>query len=94
MRIVWSPTAIAQLTEIRAYIEQDKPEAAREVARRIVNAADQLISNPRLGRRGRHPGTRELIIPGTPYLLPYRINGQEIRILAVFHTARLWPEKE
>ena len=94
MRIVWSPTAIAQLSEIRAYIEQDKPEAAREVARRIVAAADQLSSNPRLGRPGRHPGTRELIIPGTPYLLPYRIQDQQIRILAVFHTARLWPERE
>jgi toxin ParE1/3/4 len=94
MRIVWSPTAIAQLSEIRAYIEQDKPEAARAVARRIVAAADQLIANPRLGRLGRHPGTRELIIPGTPYLLPYRIQGQQIRILAVFHAAQLWPEKE
>jgi len=94
MRIVWSPTAIAQLSEIRAYIEQDKPEAARGVARRIVAAADQLSTNPRLGRPGRHPGTRELIIPGTPYLLPYRIQGQQIRILAVFHASRLWPEKE
>jgi toxin ParE1/3/4 len=94
MRIVWSPTAIAQLTEIRAYIERDKPEAAREVARRIISAAEQLSANPRLGRPGRHPGTRELIISGTPYLLSYRIQGQQIRILAVFHTARLWPEKD
>jgi toxin ParE1/3/4 len=94
MRIVWSPSAIAQLAEIRAYIEQDKPEAAREVARRIIAAADRLSANPRLGRPGRHPRTRELIIPGTPYLLPYRIQGQQIKILAVFHAARLWPEKE
>jgi toxin ParE1/3/4 len=93
MQVIWSPTAAAQLTEIRAYVAQDKPEAANAVARRIVAAADRLASNPRLGRPGRHPGTRELIIAGTPYLLPYRIKRQQIRILAVFHTAQLWPKK-
>lgn len=93
MQVVWSPTAVAQLTDIRAYISQDKPEAAHSIAVRIVTAADRLRINPRLGRPGRHPGTRELIIPGTPYLLPYRIRGQRITILAVFHASRLWPEK-
>jgi toxin ParE1/3/4 len=94
MRIVWSPTAISQLVEIRAYIEQDKPEAAFSIARIIVAAVDRLERNPRLGRPGRHPGTRELIIPGTPYLIPYRIDRNAIQILAVFHSARLWPEKQ
>jgi toxin ParE1/3/4 len=93
MQVIWSPTATAQLVEIRAYIAQDKPEAANAIARRIVAAADRLAVNPRLGRPGRHPGTRELIIAGTPYLLPYRIKRRQIQILSVFHTAQLWPEK-
>ena len=93
MQVVWSPTAVAQLFEIRAYIEQDKPEAALRVAQRIVSAADQLNRNPHLGRPGRSPGIRELIIAGTPYILPYRIQGDRLKILAVFHAARKWPQK-
>jgi toxin ParE1/3/4 len=93
MRIVWSPTAIANLAEIRAYIEKDKPEAALSIAKRIVASVDRLSRNPRLGRLGRHAGTRELIIPGTPYLIPYKIERGTIKILAVFHTAQLWPKK-
>jgi toxin ParE1/3/4 len=93
MRIVWSPTAIANLAEIRAYIEKDKPEAALSIAKRIVASVDRLSRNPRLGRLGHHAGTRELIIPGTPYLIPYKIERRTIKILAVFHTAQPRPEK-
>jgi toxin ParE1/3/4 len=92
MQIIWSPTAIAQLVEIREYIEQDRPVAARGVAQRIVAAADQLSRNPHLGRPGRNAGIRELIVAGTPYILPYRIQKERIKILAVFHAARQWPE--
>jgi plasmid stabilization system protein ParE len=34
MQVIWSATAVAQLAEIRSFIEQDKPEAARGVATR------------------------------------------------------------
>jgi toxin ParE1/3/4 len=90
MQVIWSATAVAQLAEIRSFIEQDKPEAARGVAARIVAAADQL-AGPHIGRQGRTPQTRELVIAGTPYILPYRIQGDRIRILAVFHASRQWP---
>ena len=90
MQVIWSATAVAQLAEIRSFIEQDKPEAARGVAARIV-AADQLTRSPHIGRQGRTPQTRELVIAGTPYILPYRIQGDRIRILAVFHASRQWP---
>jgi toxin ParE1/3/4 len=93
MQVIWSATAVAQLAEIRAYIEQDKPEAALGIARRIVAAADQLGRNPHLGRPGRTSGTRELIVAGTPYLLPYKLQGNRVKILAVFHAARQWPEE-
>ena len=45
-----------------------------------------------MGRIGRVYGTRELVVTGTPFILPYRISGQHIQILAVFHGARQWPE--
>jgi toxin ParE1/3/4 len=45
------------------------------------------------GRPGRWPGTRELIIPGTPYIVPYRVKGPVVEILRVFHGARRWPDE-
>ncbi len=94
MQVVWSSSAVAQLAEIRAFIELDKPEAALAVARRIVVAAARLAINPSMGRPGRVPETRELVIAGTPYtpyILHYKINGERLKILAIFHAARERP---
>lgn len=44
-----------------------------------------------MGRLGRVHGTRELVIPGTPLLIAYRVRKDGIRILAVLHGARRWP---
>jgi toxin ParE1/3/4 len=51
-----------------------------------------LPDNPRMGRPGRVPGTRELVIGQTPYIVPYRLQRGVIQILRVFHGARRWPQ--
>ena len=45
-----------------------------------------------MGRPGRIPGTRELVIPKTPFIVPYRLQRNVIQILRVYHGARRWPE--
>ncbi|MFB2897343.1 type II toxin-antitoxin system RelE/ParE family toxin [Aerosakkonemataceae cyanobacterium BLCC-F50] len=45
-----------------------------------------------MGRPGRIPGTKELVVTRTPFILPYRVQGEQIEILAVIHAARQWPE--
>jgi len=45
------------------------------------------------GRDGRVAGTRELVIRGTPFIVAYRIERNELQILAVFHAARKWPDE-
>ena len=45
------------------------------------------------GRERRVVGTRELVIAGTPFLVAYRIEKNEVHILAVLHAAREWPEE-
>ena len=73
----WSPEAIDDLAALRAYIEQDDPAAARRVALHIVESIETLLSNnPEMGRPGRVPGTRELVIPRTPFIVPYRVGTQ------------------
>ena len=88
MRIIWSETAIANLIEIRQYIEWDQPAAARRIAQRIITSVELLADHPHLGRPGREPETRELIVAGTPYIIPYRIHRDRLAILAVLHSAQ------
>ncbi len=90
MQIKWLRIALKNLDSEAAYIAKENPAAAQTLVRRIIHAISQLESNPALSRPGRVPGTRELIIADTPYLIPYRVQPrlQRIEILRVFHTAR------
>ncbi|MDP6951207.1 MAG: type II toxin-antitoxin system RelE/ParE family toxin [Alphaproteobacteria bacterium] len=92
MRIVWSPLARQDLAEIEDYIGYDNPIAAEVMAAKIRQAVERLITFPASGRPGRSPHTRELVIAGTPYIMPYIVAEDEIRIIAVIHTARKWPD--
>jgi toxin ParE1/3/4 len=93
MNILWSPEAIEDLNSLRAYIAQDNPSAAQAVALHIMHSIEQLLpDNPQIGRPGRVPGTRELVIPQTPFIVPYRLQRNVIQIMRVFHGARRWPE--
>ncbi|MHB8173696.1 MAG: type II toxin-antitoxin system RelE/ParE family toxin [Nitrospirota bacterium] len=93
MRILWTEGAVGNLDEIETYIAKDKPGAAVETVIRIIEAVEILAEHPSAGRPGRLDGTRELIIPGMPYIVPYRVRDQAIEVLRVFHHARKWPEK-
>ena len=93
MKLIWSPEALQDLSDIRAFIAQDDPEAAKAIVARIVALLqDQLPRNPESGRAGRVAGTRELVVSGTPFVVPYRVRKPEIDILRVYHAARMWPE--
>jgi toxin ParE1/3/4 len=93
MTILWSPEAIEDLTSLQAYIAEDNPAAARGVVLNIIYNIEQLLPNhPQMGRPGRVPGTRELVIPKTPFIVPYRLQRNIIQILRVYHGARRWPE--
>ena len=74
------------------YIAEDRPEAALRMVERIQEAVSKLADQRALGRPGRVTGTRELVIAGTPYIIPYRVREDAIEILRVFHGARRWPE--
>jgi toxin ParE1/3/4 len=93
MRIAWSAPARAQLADLYAYIAQSSEEAAESQSRFILAATENLIGFPGMGRLGRRRGTRELVVPGTPYIVAYRIHLATIEILAVIHGARRWPSR-
>jgi len=93
VRIRWLDRALDDLEAVRAYIARDNPSAAAQVARRIRRAAKMLTEYPAAGRPGRVLNTRELVVSGTPYILPYRVRGNVLEILRVLHAARKWPER-
>lgn len=93
MNIVWSPQAIVDLVALRAAISEDNPRAAQAVALRILALIENVLAhNPAAGRPGRVLGTRELVVTGTPYIVPYRIRSDTLEILRVYHGARRWPD--
>jgi toxin ParE1/3/4 len=93
MNIIWSPEAIQDLISLRAYIAEESPAGARRITLRILHDVEVLLADhPEMGRPGRVPGTRELVIPRTAYIVPYRMRRGTIQILRVFHGARRWPD--
>lgn len=92
MKIIWTEPARQDLRAIFEYIAEENPRAARALLAEIKERVGVLIDQPQLGRAGRVEGTRELVLTGTSYILPYRIKDQQIQILAVLHTARQWPK--
>lgn len=90
--MVWTRLALQDLQHVRNYIGTDNADAADTVMQKIAKAVENLEFYQNLGRAGRVKGTRELVVVGTPFLIPYRIRKERIEILAVIHGARRWPE--
>jgi addiction module RelE/StbE family toxin len=93
MKSRFSERAIRNLTSIWEHIAKDSPEAASRVVRTIVEAALRLEQFPLSGRVGRVEGTREWVVRGLPYILPYRVAEDAILIASVIHTSRKWPKR-
>jgi plasmid stabilization system protein ParE len=91
--IKWLRTAVKNFDDELTFIASDDPAAARLVARRILEAVALLAAQPAIGRPGRVSGTRELLVPKTRYLIPYRVRRGAIEILRVFHASRRPPKR-
>jgi addiction module RelE/StbE family toxin len=93
MRIKWLRRAARSLAAEADFIAQDNPIAADRMVDRVQEAVDHLLDHPAMGRAGRVPNTRELIVSGAPYIVAYRVRGDTVEVLHVLHVARRWPER-
>ena len=93
MQLKWLRTALRNLDEGAAFIAADDPVAARQTVARVLQAIAVLAEQPGVGRPGRVPGTRELVVLQTGYLVPYRVRSEVVEILRIFHTSRRPPER-
>ncbi|MBI4218419.1 MAG: type II toxin-antitoxin system RelE/ParE family toxin [Elusimicrobia bacterium] len=92
MKLIWTRLALEDLKHAHDYIASENPTAASYITQRIEKALLSLCLYPELGRHGRVEGTRELIISGTPFIVPYRTKKNRIELLAIIHGSRRWPD--
>lgn len=87
MKIKWTTGATLNLKHIEEFIARDNPQAAINMVLKIIKSVELLSDNSGMGKTGRLFDTRELIISGTPFIVPYRVKVGQIQILRVFHGA-------
>ena len=87
MLIKWTKTALASVDEIADFIAKDNPTRATSFMLELQAAVTQLQAHPGMGRAGRIPGTRELVLHKN-YIAIYRVRGDAVEILRVHHAAR------
>ena len=93
MKVKWVRLALEDLEDAGEFIARHKREAATRTVKRIWDATQLLGEHPYAGRAGRVPGTRELVISETPFIIPYRVADDSVQILRVLHGKRKWPNR-
>lgn len=93
MRVNWLNKALADLDAEAEFIGQNDLDAAGKMYRHVRKSVDRLSKYPESGRPGRVLGTRELVIQGFPYIVPYRVRNSTVEVLRFFHTSRKIPKR-
>ena len=92
MKVEWSDLAFSGLRAIAEYIEQDRGiETANRISEAIFDAVQSLATMPWRGREGMMNNTREMVIPGLPYIVVYMIIQDRVAIVNIIHGARQRP---
>lgn len=73
--------------EIAGFIAKDNPTRATSFVLELKEAVTKLQVHTGMGRAGRVPGTRELVLHKN-YIAIYRVRGDDVEILRLHHVAR------
>ena len=84
MALKWTKTALRSVDEIAGFIAEDSPTRATSFVLELKDAVTKLQVHPGMGRAGRVPGTRELVVHKN-YLAIYRMRGEDVEILRLHH---------
>jgi addiction module RelE/StbE family toxin len=87
MLIQWTRAALASVDEIAGFIAKDNQARATSFVLELQAAVAKLQAHPGMGRAGRVPGTRELVLHKN-YIAIYRVRGDNVEILRLHHAAR------
>jgi toxin ParE1/3/4 len=93
--LIWSPSAMLDVKDIAAFIEEDSPSAAKQFVKSLFQAVERLADFPNSGRivpEFGDPAIREVI--RRPCRIVYRIDSLErtVQVVRVWHAARGTPD--
>ena len=91
MQVQWTRRALRRLDQHASYIATWSAKAADEMAQRVRLHITDLAAHPLLGREGRYPGTRELVVEKGRYVVIYRVRGQIVQVITIHDTRQQWP---
>jgi toxin ParE1/3/4 len=93
MKVDFTPRTTRHLAAIAQYLTERNPDAARKVGGRIREIVELLADFPDIGHQGTLAATREVVVPGLPYVIVYRSEPKRdaLVILGVYHGAQLRP---
>ncbi len=84
----WSARSQRDLLVIDAFYAQFGSPTAMRVVAAILDAALALEQYPRIGVRGKRPGTRHQMVAEYPYIIVYRVRRNSVQIVRVLHQLR------
>jgi plasmid stabilization system protein ParE len=87
MRVRWSKPALADLRDVRAWLDSLPNSNPKRVIGRIRASADLLAVLGDVGRPSGLEGLRELSVRDAPYVLVFRKDAKAFVIVALFHMA-------
>lgn len=91
-KVVWLPESLRDIERLLVFVREKSPEASKRAAQQIKKAASNLESYPMLGKAMEDDtGRRELSTSfgKAGYILRYRLEGDNIIILRVWHHLEL-----
>jgi len=88
MIAVYAPRALRDLEEIAEYLRERSPSGAARAMTAIKSGIDALMAFPEMCPPLDSAGHRRLPVLRFPYVVFYRIAGDEILILHIRHTSR------
>jgi plasmid stabilization system protein ParE len=88
VKVKWRRRALADLRRIDAWLSGIEGAHPAKVRARIGAAVASLARLGDIGRPSKVAGWRELSVRKAPYVIAYRVRGEFVEILAVYHTAQ------
>jgi len=87
LKVVWLPSARADLQRHIDYTRQYSPRGARRIRERVLKRIADLRQFPDSGTITA-PDIRELVVTQTPYVVVFRRTPVVVTIIAIFHGAQ------
>lgn len=94
MKVRWTGKAEGDLTAQCDHVASEDPVLADRIGSEALMRVGGLADHPYRGRSGRVEGTRELPLPGLPWIAVYAIKDDTVVILRLLHGAQSWPPED